>query len=200
VSELEKNSLEAFQNSIKQGFGIETDVRDSSGKLVISHDVPKGGEIPFEIFLQLEHLEMQLLALNVKSDGIAELIRDELLQSKITNYLVFDMSGPETIAHIRSGNPTLLRVSEWETKINFDHPYSGIWLDSFEDAMWQIDWLHDNLQTEDIVVVVSPELHGREYETLWREIKKQKFHSSPKLALCTDFPEKARLFFGVQDD
>ena len=35
-----QNTLGAFYAAIKKGFGIETDVRDYKGKLVISHNVP----------------------------------------------------------------------------------------------------------------------------------------------------------------
>ena len=36
----EKNTIQAFENSFSHGFGLETDIRDLNGKLVVSHDIP----------------------------------------------------------------------------------------------------------------------------------------------------------------
>ena len=36
----EQNTIEAFYDSLEAGFGIETDIRDNCGDLVISHDIP----------------------------------------------------------------------------------------------------------------------------------------------------------------
>ena len=40
IAPLQKNSWEAFERAIDFGFGIETDLRDYAGSVVISHDVP----------------------------------------------------------------------------------------------------------------------------------------------------------------
>ena len=49
----ERNTKVAFERSFNAGFGTETDLRDICGKIVISHDMPQGGEISFEELLQL---------------------------------------------------------------------------------------------------------------------------------------------------
>ena len=36
----EKNSVEAITKAIANGYGVETDIRDRSSELVISHDMP----------------------------------------------------------------------------------------------------------------------------------------------------------------
>ena len=38
----EKNSLPAFERSFALRFGIETDLRDAVGRLVVSHGIPIG--------------------------------------------------------------------------------------------------------------------------------------------------------------
>ena len=38
----EKNSREALERAFREGFGIETDIRDRNGALVVSHDPPVG--------------------------------------------------------------------------------------------------------------------------------------------------------------
>ena len=36
----EKNSIKAFEASFSLGFGVETDLRDYNGEIVISHEIP----------------------------------------------------------------------------------------------------------------------------------------------------------------
>ena len=46
------------------------------------------------------------------------------------------------------------------------------------------------------VCVVSPELHGRHFEDEWKDYKKiEQRIGAGKLMICTDYSEKARLFF-----
>jgi len=42
----ERNSAEALKRALKSGFGIETDLRDLDGTVVISHDPPKHADTP----------------------------------------------------------------------------------------------------------------------------------------------------------
>ena len=73
--EIEKNSLTALLRSLNTGFGLETDIRDYSGELVISHDIPGKSVLSFDDFLQCSVnlcVEKNLtLGLNIKSDGLA---------------------------------------------------------------------------------------------------------------------------------
>ena len=43
--ESEKNTQIAFERAFDKGFGIETDLRDIKGEIVISHNMPVGGEM-----------------------------------------------------------------------------------------------------------------------------------------------------------
>ena len=53
----ERNAPVAFERSFSLGFGTETDVRDcvrdGVSELVISHDIPRGGEFAFADMLRL---------------------------------------------------------------------------------------------------------------------------------------------------
>ena len=46
--EKEKNTLYAFEKAFDKYFGIETDLRDAQGEIVISHDIPLGNETKFD--------------------------------------------------------------------------------------------------------------------------------------------------------
>ena len=71
----EKNTKAAFERAFDNGFGIETDLRDIKGTIVISHNMPKGDEMTFEELLQLSDGRNLPLALNIKADGQAEEIK-----------------------------------------------------------------------------------------------------------------------------
>jgi glycerophosphoryl diester phosphodiesterase len=70
----EKNTRQAFVRSFDMGYGTETDVRDCAGKLVISHDMPRGTEMLFEEVLQIMDGRNLPLAINIKADGLGEAI------------------------------------------------------------------------------------------------------------------------------
>lgn len=48
----EQNTPEAFRRSLISGFGIETDIRDLSEQLVISHNPAPEGSLLFKDFLK----------------------------------------------------------------------------------------------------------------------------------------------------
>mgnify|MGYP006075220631 CR=1 FL=1 len=50
---LEKNMVVAFQRSLELGFGIETDLRDYNGEIVISHDIADKNSMRFSDFMKL---------------------------------------------------------------------------------------------------------------------------------------------------
>src|SRR3546814_1451366 len=75
----EKNSWTAIERAFASGFGIETDIRDQHGRLVISHDPPSGRCIDFQDVLALHrrHGAPGPMALNVKADGLQGLFTAE---------------------------------------------------------------------------------------------------------------------------
>jgi glycerophosphoryl diester phosphodiesterase len=44
----EHNRLEAFRHALESGYGIEVDVRDASGELIVAHDAGEETAYPFE--------------------------------------------------------------------------------------------------------------------------------------------------------
>src|SRR6478672_9857332 len=89
----EKNSELAFLRSAEEGYGIETDIRDAGGELVIAHNMPEAGEklMSFGDFLRLyinNSSTPGYLAINIKADGLQDAIRDALLKFKVEKYFV----------------------------------------------------------------------------------------------------------------
>lgn len=191
----EKNTVVAFQRSFALGYGTETDVRDSCGELVISHDPPKGGELTLAGLLALAGDKQLPLAINIKADGLAQLVAAEMARHGYTNWFVFDMSVPDTRAQLAAGNATYVRMSEIEMAPPFMDTASGVWLDAFESDNWRIAALASLLQRNLKVCLVSPELHRREHMQFWQELKESGLHANANVSLCTDLPEAAAAFF-----
>ncbi len=193
----EKNSEVAFKRSFENGFGLETDIRDYKGELVISHDIPEGGCLPFQRLLEIyRDLDSKLLlALNIKSDGLHGAIRELLKKYNVTNYFVFDMSVPDMLGYLKSNLTVFSRHSEYENKPVFYDQVTGIWLDSFENEWWGEETLKLHLEAQKSVCIVSPELHHRNFQLTWNKLSSMSIIDDPNLMLCTDYPEHARKFF-----
>jgi hypothetical protein len=194
-----RNTREAFRRAWAAGYGIETDVRDLGGSLVISHDMPQGGEQPFEEFLDdyVAAGYVGTLALNIKADGLAAKVREACADRTIENYFCFDMSIPDARAYLQRGMPVFGRLSELEPPSSFTRLCAGIWLDAFESCWFDTRVIRDVLAGGQDVCLVSPELHGRDPEELWNmlrlEIAGTTDETQPggagvgRVLLCTDY-------------
>jgi glycerophosphoryl diester phosphodiesterase len=189
----ERNSIPAFARSLDHGFGLETDIRDCDGRLVISHDVPIGEEIGFDEFLQLFDNSNLPLAVNIKADGLALLVKQAMSAYNIEEWFAFDMSIPDMRSYLDEKIPTFARVSEVEKAPPWIEEVTGIWFDSFSgddyDTATIVRYLRDGRR----VCIVSPELHKRPYLDVWRNIRT--LSDEAGLMICTDHPELARSFF-----
>ena len=197
LDESEKNTQTAFKRSFDRGFGTETDVRDRAGRLVISHDMPTGSELMLESFLSTAAVTHPLLAINIKSDGLADLLGEGMRGYDRDNWFAFDMSVPDMRAHLQAGNPVFARMSEVEREPAWYSRVDGIWLDSFEQTWFDHALIEHLLDQGKRVCVVSSELHGRDPAALWRMLLP--LADSGRLILCTDWPERAQAFFKEQD-
>lgn len=193
----EKNSLNAFTRALQGGVGIETDLRDANGCVVIAHDLPTGGEMTLDEFLSLaaRYPESRPLALNIKADGLQRLVSEALARHAIHDAFVFDMSVPDTLGYVRHGVPLYTRCSEYEPSPACLDQAAGIWLDAFNDEWYDWQLVRGWLAAGKAVCIVSPELHGRSHHEWWEELRANQLHDEPLLELCTDFPDNAKDFF-----
>tara|TARA_B110000211_G_scaffold170439_1_gene192378 strand:+ start:266 stop:886 length:621 start_codon:yes stop_codon:yes gene_type:complete len=189
----EKNTKIAFERTFQLGFGTETDVRDCNEKIVISHDIPRGDELPLNDFLELAGDAGVLLALNIKSDGLASHVSNVMCGFPDLEYFTFDMSVPDMRSYLDLGMPVYCRVSEVERDPPWLDECRGVWLDSFVKDWYEVADVERYLNLNKAVCIVSPELHGRQHAYLWDTIRALK--NEKGLYLCTDYPEKAELFF-----
>ena len=193
----EKNRPVAFHRSFDQGFGTETDVRDVAGKLVISHDMPKGEEISLEDMLDILAGRDLPMAMNIKADGLAIALNNAMRDRGLTRWFTFDMSVPETVVQLRLGLPVFTRASEFENPPPLYDRAIGVWVDDFGAEWMTPAAIRAFLADGKRVCIVSPELHGRDPQPLWQALKSDGVTTAPNLMLCSDLPERAAEFFGV---
>lgn len=195
----EKNQFVSFKRSFSLGFGTETDLRDCDGEIVISHDIPlkNSNIISIDEFFELyksNNIE-STLALNIKSDGLQEILKEKLLAYKIENYFVFDMSIPDTRGYIRNDIKFFVRLSEVENTLIYKELAKGVWLDAFEGLWYSPEYIFELLYQNLKIAIVSFELHRRDHISHWQWIKDHKIHLHHNIILCTDLPEEAKTFF-----
>jgi hypothetical protein len=197
----EKNTETAFLRALTHGYGIETDFRDCNGELVISHDIPLIGAMSASKFIALyhDHPVTAPLALNIKADGLQQLISQFVAEAAFRKYFVFDMAVPDMRGYIHLGLPTYSRQSEYESMPALLSSCQGVWLDAFQSTWYEMGAISSILDQGKGVAIVSPELHGRPHLTFWQCLKDHGLHKHGLVSLCTDFPRQAQEFFNVQN-
>jgi hypothetical protein len=198
--EHEKNSLPALFGALESGFGLETDIRDLDGELVISHDVPRLGTIrPAEelIAFYARGGFTATLALNIKCDGLQERLQALLEKYQVRNYFVFDMAVPDLLGYLKRGMPSYVRRSELEDHPRLSAQAAGTWLDELTDSWIDEAAIAREAAATPRVAIVSPELHRRPHQAQWAAIRSAMAGGVPaaKLQICTDFPNEARRHF-----
>lgn len=194
----EKNADSAIIRALEMGFGLETDIRDLDGVLVVSHDMPISGACSTFDWLLKQYTELGakgLMALNIKADGLSGKIAEMLTQYGISAAFAFDMSVPDTLGYRVTTTDFYSRISEYEPSPALFGDCAGVWVDNFSGDYDQIGASTDLLNKGKKVAFVSPELHKRDHENVWSDIKAAGLHKDDRFALCTDFPEQALAFF-----
>ncbi len=196
-AQVKGNSLQALQGALKAGFGVETDVRDLDGRLVVSHDPAKSGSLSFDGFLDaVEDINPSaVLALNVKADGLQQLLLESLSKYDLPNVLFFDMSFPTQYVFSKAFKPKNIatRQSEFEPEPALYSSCGWVWIDCLTREWIAKEEIERHLKNGKKLCFVSPELHGRNQKPFWRFLKEM---NGPDLFLCTDLPIQARGFFG----
>jgi glycerophosphoryl diester phosphodiesterase len=189
---LKKNSRFALEQALIAGFGLEIDIRDHMGEIVVSHDVPGREAYPLPIDLLAQFVAP--IAFNVKSDGLTTAFPDFFSEFSEGNNFFFDMSFPEKRRYDEKGLPSAVRISEFERPAGFSS--SWYWLDAWESEWYLKDEaaiLVELLSSGANVAIVSPELHGRDEKEAWQHIAPI-LRDFTNAYLCTDFPD---VFFKI---
>ena len=193
----ERNTLAALQGAFANGWGVELDVRDLDGTLVVSHDPPRRGALRFDTVVTAWSQEgfPGELAVNIKADGIAGAVAKALLDADPASWFVFDMSIPDALQYVRAQIPTYTRHSDVEPEPALYDEATGVWLDDFAGGFIDEQRIAAHVAAGKRVAVVSPELHGRDHRAAWREWSRWAVWAAPAVVLCTDHPAEAREVF-----
>lgn len=198
IEEKEKNTKASFLRAFTYGYGIETDIRDYKGELVISHNMADKNSMKLSELLDLydQYGNHTILALNVKADGLQEELERLLGSLDRKHYFLFDMSVPEQVIYIKKGFCTFGRQSEYEPQIVQYESVDGVWMDEFSKEWITKEEIQKHLRNRKQVGVISPEIHNRNREKLWKILKEIGIDS---VLLCTDLPKEAEAFFYEKD-
>lgn len=189
------NTLDAFKAAFEKGYGIETDVRDYEGRLVVSHNIATSDCFDFEEVLKM-YSDMQCtseLAINIKADGLQTVLMNAIKKYKVNNYFVFDMSVPEQVVYHKDGVNVYTRMSEYETVPVLLSKSKGIWMDEWEESWINANIIKKYREEGKRICIISPEIHGRDVSHLWKEMKS--YRNDEGVTLCTDIPMQAEEFF-----
>ena len=194
-AESEKNTMKALTKALENGFGFETDFRDCGRKILISHNPPKGDETTADDVFKMYRTvgSQEPLALNIKADGLQDMMKELLKQYDITNYFFFDMSVCDTVIYVDEKLQIASRISEFEKEMPFYNDSKVVWIDYFNSDGPTIQIMKETLNNNKIACIVSPELHKRPYEQMWSELLP--YINETNLYLCTDYPDKAKEYF-----
>lgn len=193
----QQNTPAAFKAAFDMGCGIETDVRDLGGELVISHNPPARGCPTLGAVLRLYRAcrSRATLALNVKADGLQGMLKKAMASVAPSRFFFFDMSIPDTLGYAAVKLPVFVRQSELEPEPILYARAAGVWLDCFYRDWITARVVEGHLRRGKDVCVVSPEIHSRDPLPLWRRLKGCRAVGRGRLMLCTDLPIEAGRYF-----
>lgn len=158
------NTLEALKN-LPNEFGVELDIRDEGGELIISHDPFVMGE-SFEAYV--EAYNHGTMILNIKSERIEHRVLQLIKKHGIRSYFFLDSSFPMIYLLSKEGESNVaLRFSEFEgmdTIRNMAGSVQWVWVDCFTKFPLNHTEYVEMKALGYKLCLVSPELQGRDHE------------------------------------
>jgi len=179
------NTLEHLRR-VPETYGVEVDVRDYDGELVLAHDPFESGVLLRDFLSSYRHA---LVIFNVKCDGLEGRILEMVDRYSIENYFFLDVANPTLVGLTRRGERSVaVRYSEYEP-IEFALAFAGkvdwVWVDCFTHMPLDEE-SHRLLRKHFKICLVSPELQKHPRATI-QDYRRQ-LTGMPIDAVCTDFP------------
>lgn len=170
--------------SVPKSLGVEVDIRDSQGRLVLQHDPFKDG-VEFAEFLH--HYDHGFIILNVKTEGIESEVLRLVQEHKIEDYFFLDLTVPSIVKLSKRGiSKIAVRFSEFEPIENclaLKGKVDWVWIDCFTKVPLT-PGVHQELTRHFKLCLCSPELEGHDEASIRHCISLAK---DMKLdAVCTD--------------
>ncbi len=158
------NNLDSeSQDIFRVADGIEFDVRDSDGKIIVTHDPFTTGQL-FEDFLFYCD-PSKFYIVNIKSEGIEYRILELLKEHSIQNFFFLDCSIPMMVKLGKQyTNKLAVRFSEYEsieTVKKMASLVEWVWVDTFTKIPLTQEQQEELHQLGLKLCFVSPELQGQ---------------------------------------
>ncbi len=180
------NSLKKLKD-LNKNFGVEIDIRSFNKKLILNHEPFKKSVLLNEYLEKFNH---KFLILNVKEEGIENLILNYLKKFKIKNYFLLDVTVPKIFEFVKKKKKSnlCLRISKFENLSNLNFFYKKInwvWVDTFDNKI--------PLNFNDLkyyskrfkLCLVSPELIKSNNISLSKFIKSNRYKLNFFSAVCS---------------
>ena len=180
ISKLLKTSVE---------FGVEADLRSEDKKINLHHDPFKKGE-SFEKWIK--YYKHKILILNVKEEGLENMVIKILKKNKIKNFFFHDQTFSTLLKNMFKTRVSI-RFSEYEDLKKKNYLFKKIrwlWLDNFNQIELS-EKFYTYLKNKKVkICIVSPELikkkRQNEIKKIINNLKKNKFNLD---AVCTKKPK-----------
>lgn len=190
----QQNSLKACLDGAKNFDGIEVDLKNQNGKIVLSHDPITKNSQTISLSELFKKTPNTFFALNIKEDGLGPELRKLISKHKIDNYMCFDLSFPESLQFNKEQLRVFSRIGDLEQRPT-KCPKALV-----VDVFNQTKYSHvlrslQALERPHELFFISPELHGHPVETNWLKIKNFLGQSNHSGYLCTDLAASASQFF-----
>jgi hypothetical protein len=147
--------------------GVEIDLRDKDGTLILQHDPFKDGELFIDWCKEYKHA---FLICNIKSEGIELRVKEVLEQFSIQHYFFLDVSIPMIMKLLKLGeNNIAIRFSEVEKDAeSFLGKCKWLWVDCFSHYPMISKHIRDGYK----MCRVGPTLQGHNWEIQeeWKEV------------------------------
>tara|TARA_Y100000591_G_C21726787_1_gene641794 strand:+ start:382 stop:981 length:600 start_codon:yes stop_codon:yes gene_type:complete len=180
------NSLEKLKN-LDKNFGVEIDIRTVNNKLILNHEPIKKSVLLSSYLKKFNH---KFLILNVKEEGIENLIFNLLKKYKIKNYFFLDVTIPKIFQFLKSKKKInlCLRISKFEKLDNlnfFQEKINWAWIDTFDNeiplSIKELIYYSKRFR----LCLVSPELIKTNNINLFKFIKNNKKKLNFFSAVCS---------------
>jgi hypothetical protein len=188
---------------LEDGQGFECDLDRRDGVIYLSRGDPNSSELTLEevILIRNKYISDENplpLALHMKSCGLGNELIKILKQSK-DNRFVFGFGNPIIDLNWCVFNNNIYDLPMFVEFNDLILSYStelyncvkGVWLDKLQkNGEWDFD-MCNKATADNKLVCFAP----AENEPLWQQIMDRKLYKNDNIIICTDYPEKAKLFF-----
>lgn len=188
-----ENSLEAFTQSVKEGFSVEADLRFKNSEIILAHDELSASCDPAEFrgFLNLiSDNPDRLFALHIKENSkfLFERIADAVIGLRNCFLFVTDFEQRKFISEMydRLGKERLgLYVTNKATHPDLINKVEYLWLDETEEDIYTNLNRYFNFNKK--IICCSPELFVKDYDAKLKNFNYAVMSDNKIFGICTDF-------------